>query len=37
LPEVLPYCLNIWRGGKVISLEWAGDGRAKVISFKRGK
>jgi hypothetical protein len=36
LPEVLPYCLDIWRGGKVMSLEWADDGRAHIISFKRG-
>lgn len=35
-PEVLPYGLDIWRGKKVMSLEWADDGRARVISFKRG-
>jgi hypothetical protein len=36
LPEVLPYCLDIWRGKKVFSLEWADDGRSHIISFKRG-
>jgi hypothetical protein len=36
LPEVLPYCLDIWRGRKVFSLEWADDGRSYIISFKRG-
>jgi hypothetical protein len=37
LPEVLPYCLDIWRGKKVMSLEWADDGRSCIISFKRGE
>lgn len=36
LPEILPYCLDISLGRKVMSLEWADDGRAHVISFKRG-
>jgi hypothetical protein len=36
LPEVLPYCLDIWCGKKVFSLEWADDGRAHIINFKRG-
>jgi hypothetical protein len=36
LPEVLPYGLDVWHGKKVLSLEWADDGRARVISFKRG-
>lgn len=36
LPEVLPYCLDISQGRKVMSLEWADDGRAHIISFKRG-
>jgi hypothetical protein len=36
LPEVLPYCIDIWRGKKVFSLEWADDGRSRIINFKRG-
>jgi hypothetical protein len=36
LPEVLPYCIDIWRGKKVFSLEWADDGRTNIISFRRG-
>jgi hypothetical protein len=36
LPEVLPYGLDIWRGKKVFSLEWADDGRSHIINFKRG-
>lgn len=36
LPEVLPYCLDIWRGKKVFSLEWSDDGRTNIINFKRG-
>lgn len=35
-PEALPYGLDIWHGKKVFSLEWADDGRAHIISFKRG-
>jgi hypothetical protein len=35
LPESLPYGLDIWRGKKVFSLEWADDGRSRIISFKR--
>jgi hypothetical protein len=35
-PETLPYRLDIWNGKKVASLEWADDGRAHIISFKRG-
>ena len=37
LPEILPYCLDISQGRKVMSLEWADDGRAHIISFKRGE
>jgi hypothetical protein len=36
LPEPLPYAIDIWRGKKVMSLEWADDGRANIVSFKRG-
>jgi hypothetical protein len=36
LPEALPYGLDIWRGKKVFSLEWADDGRSRIIGFKRG-
>jgi hypothetical protein len=36
LPEVLPYCLDIWRGKKVFSLEWSDNGAVNIINFKRG-
>ena len=36
LPEVLPYCLDIWHGKKVFSLEWSDDGQSRIINFKRG-
>lgn len=33
----LPYELSLWRDlKKVLSVEWANDGSARVISFKRG-
>jgi hypothetical protein len=36
LPEALSYCIDISHNQKVLSLEWADDGRTRVISFKRG-
>jgi hypothetical protein len=37
LPEALSYCIDISHGQKVLSLEWADDGRRpRVISFKHG-
>jgi hypothetical protein len=36
LPEYLPYCLDISQRLKVMSLEWSDDGRARIVSFRRG-
>jgi hypothetical protein len=36
LGEALPYGIDIWHGKKVFSLEWADDGQARIINFKRG-
>lgn len=36
LPEVLPYCIDVNHGRKVFSMEWADDGRAYIVNFKRG-
>ena len=33
---VLPWGLEVWHGGKVLSLQWDDAGRAEVISFARG-
>jgi len=35
LPD-LPYGLEVWRGGKVLSILWADSGSFKVNSFVRG-
>lgn len=32
----LAYGLDIWRGTKVLSIQWADDGAFEVISFIRG-
>ena len=32
----LPYGLEVWRGGKVLSVLWADDGTFDVASFARG-
>jgi hypothetical protein len=36
LPEVLPYCIAIWRGKKMMGLERADDDRANIVHFRRG-
>jgi hypothetical protein len=33
---VLPWALDVWRGRKVLSLQWDDDGRVEVVSFIRG-
>jgi hypothetical protein len=32
----LPYGLEVWRGGKVLSILWADDGAFKIVTFVRG-
>ena len=32
----LPYGLDIWCGGKVLSIEWADNGTVALISYKPG-
>ena len=32
----LPYGLDIWRGRKVMNIEWADDGRVDVVSYRQG-
>jgi hypothetical protein len=32
----LPYGLEVWHGVKVLSVQWADDGRFEVASFVRG-
>ena len=34
---MLSYGLDIFHGKRVMSLEWADDGRARIISFRRGE
>jgi hypothetical protein len=36
LPEVLPYCIDIFQARKLFSMEWADDGRTYIVSFRRG-
>jgi hypothetical protein len=34
----LPYGLDIWsKAGKVLNLEWAEDGRIRLVSLRRGE
>ena len=33
----LPYGLDIWCGGKVLSIEWADNGTVALISYKPGE
>jgi hypothetical protein len=33
---VLGYGLDVWRGNKVLSLQWEDNGRAELISMKPG-
>jgi hypothetical protein len=35
-PAELPYGLDVWRGLKVLSVQWSTDGAFKVASFMRG-
>jgi hypothetical protein len=32
----LPYRLNVWRGARVMFVEWAEDGPFAILSFKPG-
>jgi hypothetical protein len=32
----LPWCLEVWHGHTVLSLQWDDDGRVEVVSFTRG-
>jgi hypothetical protein len=32
----LPYVMDVWDGGKVLSLQWADDGSVEIISYKPG-
>ena len=35
-PVYLPYVMDVWDGGKVLSLQWADDGSVEIISYKSG-
>ena len=35
-PLYLPYVMDVWDGGKVLSLQWADDGSVEIISYKPG-
>jgi hypothetical protein len=35
--EYLPYVMDVWDGGKVLSVQWADDGSVDIISYKPGK
>ena len=35
-PVYLPYVMDVWDGGKVLSLQWADDGSVEIISYKPG-
>jgi hypothetical protein len=35
-PVYLPYVMDVWDGGKVLSLQWADDGFVEIISYKPG-
>jgi len=35
--SVLPYCLDVWHGPKVMSVEWAETGAFRLLSFKSGE
>ena len=32
----LPYVIDVWDGGKVLSVQWADDGTVLVVSYKPG-
>jgi hypothetical protein len=36
LPLVMPFLLDVWRGRKVLSIQW-NEGTVDVISFRRGE
>jgi hypothetical protein len=35
LPAILPYALDVWRGTKVLSIEWDAYGAARLIGYRR--
>ena len=35
-PVNLPYVIDVWDGGKVLSVQWADDGAVLVVSYKPG-
>ncbi len=35
-PVNLPYVIDVWDGGKVLSVQWADDGTVLVVSYKPG-
>jgi hypothetical protein len=35
-PVYLPYVMDVWDGGKVLSVQWADDGSAEIITYKPG-
>jgi hypothetical protein len=32
----LPYGLDVWSGGRVLSVAWEADGAIEVVGFERG-
>jgi len=35
-PVYLPYVIDVWDGGKVLTVQWADDGAVVIISYKPG-
>jgi hypothetical protein len=35
-PVNFPYVIDVWDGGKVLSVQWADDGAVLVVSYKPG-